>query len=257
MILLHKIYFSLYPSKKTVVIYGGEGKEPLLRMAETYAFKKRFIISRVIENPSDFQRVLPLIKGIDCIVTSGLKESVRDDLIMYCSQNDIPAYIIPTTVDVQLRSARRIKSFSGLVLKLSRPYPSWEYFLVKRAFDILFSSFLLLLVIPLFGILALCIKLEDRGPIFYKQIRLTQNGKEFIIYKFRSMKVNAEQDGIARLSTANDDRITKTGRIIRRLRIDELPQLINVLRGDMSVVGPRPERPEIASESFVPIPLVI
>ena len=97
-------------------------------------------------------------------------------------------------------------------------------------------------------ITGLAIRFSDGGPAFYRQTRLTKDGKEFRIVKFRSMRVDAERDGVARLSTGDkDDRITPIGRVIRKLRIDELPQLFNILSGDMSVVGPRPERPEIAA----------
>jgi lipopolysaccharide/colanic/teichoic acid biosynthesis glycosyltransferase len=98
-------------------------------------------------------------------------------------------------------------------------------------------------------ITAICIKAEDHGPALYKQVRLTKDGKEFEIYKFRSMRTDAEKDGVARLSTgASDSRITKVGKFIRKVRIDELPQLFNIIKGDLTIVGPRPERPEIAKE---------
>ena len=102
---------------------------------------------------------------------------------------------------------------------------------------------------------AAAIKLYDGGPVFYKQVRLTKNGKHFKIIKFRSMRTDAEKDGVARLSTGdNDDRITPIGRIVRKHRLDELPQLINILKGDMSLVGPRPERPEIAEQYYQSMP---
>ena len=97
-------------------------------------------------------------------------------------------------------------------------------------------------------ITALAIKLYDKGPVLYKQKRLTKDGREFYVYKFRSMVVNAEKDGQARLASQNDDRITPVGKFIRKIRFDELPQIFNILFGDMSLVGPRPERPEIAKE---------
>ncbi len=101
---------------------------------------------------------------------------------------------------------------------------------------------------------AAAIKFYDKGPILYKQTRLTKDDKEFKIYKFRSMIVNAEGDGVAKLAKENDDRITPVGHFIRATRIDELPQLFNILKGDMSFVGPRPERPEIANEYCKEIP---
>ena len=102
---------------------------------------------------------------------------------------------------------------------------------------------------------ALAIRLYDGGPAIYRQVRLTTGGREFEILKFRSMRVDAEKDGVARLSSGDaDDRITPIGRIVRKCRLDELPQLINILKGDMSVVGPRPERPEIAERYYTYMP---
>lgn len=115
--------------------------------------------------------------------------------------------------------------------------------------SIAFSTIALIVSSPVFVITAIAIKAVDGGPVFYRQRRLTKDGKLFDVLKFRSMRVDAEKDGVARLSTGeNDDRITPIGRIIRKCRIDELPQLICILSGDMSIVGPRPERPEIAME---------
>ena len=104
--------------------------------------------------------------------------------------------------------------------------------------DIVLSALMLVAASPFMLVTALAIKLEDHGPVLYKQERVTLNGKKFWIYKFRSMIVDAEKQG-ARFSSKNDDRITKVGRVIRALRLDELPQLLNILKGDMSIVGPR------------------
>ena len=120
---------------------------------------------------------------------------------------------------------------------------SLESLIVKRLFDIFFSVLFLLLTLPLTAIVALIIKLYDRGPIFFKQKRLTRNCEEFDILKFRSMIVDAEKDG-AQFTVPNDDRITPIGKFIRATRIDEIPQFINVLKGEMSIVGPRAERVE-------------
>ena len=95
---------------------------------------------------------------------------------------------------------------------------------------------------------AIAVKLYDGGPVLYKQKRLTTDGKEFFVYKFRSMIVDAEKDGRPQLASEEDDRITPVGKILRKFRIDEFPQLFNILKGDMSVVGPRPERPELTEE---------
>ena len=125
---------------------------------------------------------------------------------------------------------------------------------VKRAFDIVSASVLLTVSAPLMLVTAILIKAESKGPVLYRQERVGQNGRSFSIAKFRSMRTDAEGDGKPRWATLNDDRVTRMGHIIRRLRIDELPQLFNVLRGDMSLVGPRPERPFFVEQLTQDIP---
>ena len=134
------------------------------------------------------------------------------------------------------------------MLRVARYNPTPEYLVAKRAFDILVAGTALVVFSPLMIVLALLIRM-DGGTAFYRQKRLTKDGKVFEILKFRSMRMDAEKDGVARLSSGDaDPRITKVGRFIRACRFDELPQLFNILAGDMSIVGPRPERPEIARE---------
>ena len=143
---------------------------------------------------------------------------------------------------------------AGMV-KLSVADPSWLAFsggfdhsiprrLSKRFFDLAAACSLLLVAWPFMLLVAACVALESRGPILYRQTRVGENGRSFELYKFRSMRVDAEADGVARWANKDDDRTTRVGRIIRLSRLDELPQLFNVLRGDMSFVGPRPERPQ-------------
>jgi sugar transferase (PEP-CTERM system associated) len=125
---------------------------------------------------------------------------------------------------------------------------------VKRLFDVLASSLLLICTLPVMIVTAIVIKLHDGGPIFYGQDRVGQGGRVFEILKFRSMRSDAERDGKPKWAKSNDDRITPIGRFIRRTRIDELPQIINVLRGEMSFVGPRPERPYFVRQLVQDIP---
>jgi sugar transferase (PEP-CTERM system associated) len=128
---------------------------------------------------------------------------------------------------------------------------------LERVFDVLASLGLLALTWPLMVLTAIAIKIED-GPaasIFYRQVRVGEGGHPFLLFKFRSMREDAERDGHARWAAANDDRVTRVGRVIRKLRIDELPQILNVLNGEMSLVGPRPERPEFVSQLNTKIPL--
>ncbi|MEY4767208.1 MAG: hypothetical protein RI907_3881 [Pseudomonadota bacterium] len=125
---------------------------------------------------------------------------------------------------------------------------------VKRVFDILFSSLLLLIASPIMLITMIAIKLESEGPIIYKQERVGRGGKSFMCLKFRSMRTDAEKNGVAVWACKNDPRITRVGKLIRKTRIDELPQLLSVLRGEMSMVGPRPERPSFVAELKEKIP---
>jgi sugar transferase (PEP-CTERM system associated) len=125
---------------------------------------------------------------------------------------------------------------------------------IKRIFDILCSSILLVLTLPVMVFTALLIKLDSPGPIFYRQERVGANGSRFLVTKFRSMRVDAEDDGQPRWASEHDDRVTRVGQVIRRLRIDELPQLLNVLKGEMSLVGPRPERPYFVEKLTEQIP---
>lgn len=157
-------------------------------------------------------------------------------------------FVIPRVGDVLMSGAWPMHMFHLPMLRVGRYMANPEYLFIKRAMDIVISLAALIVLSPVFLITALAVK-SDGGPAFYKQVRLTKDGKRFEILKFRSMRVDAEKDGVARLSTGDkDDRITKVGHIIRACRLDELPQLLNILRGDLSIVGPRPERPEIAAQ---------
>jgi sugar transferase (PEP-CTERM system associated) len=126
--------------------------------------------------------------------------------------------------------------------------------LAKRSFDIVSSSLLLLIASPLMLLAALAIRLDSRGPVFYRQERVGLGGRTFQCVKFRSMRTDAESDGVARWATKNDSRVTRIGAFMRKTRIDELPQLLSVLRGEMSIVGPRPERPEFVAKLKDQIP---
>ena len=161
---------------------------------------------------------------------------------------------MPKISDVILVGAEELHIFDTPIL-LSREYSlSMEQRFIKRTIDIIGAVILLLITLPLMLLTALAVKLYDRGPVLYKQIRCTIDQKQFYIMKFRSMRIDAEKDGVARLAQKNDNRITPVGRFIRKCRLDELPQLFNILKGDMSFIGPRPERPEIIAQYVEIIP---
>ncbi len=239
-------YYANYSLQKTGVVYDmRRGVEGLFgRYGMTHKFDVKFTCT-VEDCLEDLSRLDSLTNVFLC----GVHSKERNIIMKYCVANGIVVYIIPRVGDVIMSGAKKIHMFHLPMMRVDRYNPPPEYFLAKRALDVLMSVFLLALFSPVMLLAALCIKLEDGGPVFYKQTRLTKDGKEFRIVKFRSMVVTAEEDGVARLSTGRvDARVTKVGRLIRRWRIDELPQLFNVLGGSMSLVGPRPERPEIAAE---------
>mgnify|MGYP002529465215 CR=1 FL=1 len=172
----------------------------------------------------------------------------RNDVLKYCYAKKVRAYVIPKISDIILMGADRIHVFDTPFM-LSRGYTlSFDQRFGKRTLDIILSVLLLIAASPFMLLTALAIKLYDHGPVFYSQVRCTKGGKEFAIYKFRSMIVDAEKKGGVQLAKEHDERITPVGRVIRAARIDELPQLFNILKGDMSFVGPRPERPELIEE---------
>lgn len=131
---------------------------------------------------------------------------------------------------------------------------SFGYEASKRTLDIVGASLLLLTLTPVIALIALLVRITSKGPVIFKQVRLTKGGKSFTMYKFRSMRQDAEKTSGAVWATRNDSRVTRIGKILRRTRLDELPQLVNVLTGEMSLIGPRPERPEIAEELSKELP---
>ena len=238
----------LYPPAKTIIIYDNNA-----------AFRKGVKIAE--QNPRRFQLIgqfdakegteeaISRLKnsGAEAVMLCGVHSSERNDVLKYCIEHNIPAYIRPNIGDYLVNSSQSMQMASLPILLCQRSQPSPLFTLVKRVFDIVFSLVFLIVTSPILLIVAVLIHSYDKGPVFYTQTRLTKDAKEFKIYKFRSMRVDAEKNG-ARLAAANDDRITPIGKFIRATRIDELPQMINILKGDMSVVGPRPERPELAAQ---------
>ena len=231
---------------RAVVIFRNE--DDLQRMVDMDRFSKRFILEQYIEDPQDLQDVVERIEGYEAVFLAGVNASLRNGIAKYCVENDIPGLFLPHVGDIIMAGAFHIRSFHAPILSVRRAYPVPEYMFIKRVFDIVFSLLALLILSPLMLVIAAVIRCHDGGPAIYRQIRLTRGGEEFEMFKFRSMRVDAESDGVARLASDGDSRITPVGRWLRATRLDELPQLFNILKGDMTVVGPRPERPEIAEE---------
>ncbi len=245
-VLAHKWYYHAFPPKKSAIIYGRRyGIEELI---QDYGLQKKFKVSFAVDAEECIED-LEMLQGMDTVFVSGVSSHQRNVILKYCVTNGVDVYVIPRIGDIIMSGAKKMHMFHLPVLRVGRCNPRPEEKFLKRLFDIVSSALVLLVVSPVMIVTAIAIKAHDGGPVFYKQDRLTLDGKIFKVMKFRSMRVDAEKDGVARLSTGDkDDRITPVGRVIRKLRIDELPQLLNILGGSMSVVGPRPERPEIAAQ---------
>lgn len=248
-----KWYFKTHPPKKTIVVYGNRtGMEQLV---DEYGLDKKFEVKNVIDAEECIANLQKYLKDMEVVFFFDVHSHDRNIILKYCVKQNLDAYVIPRIGDVLMSSARQMHMFHLPILRVGRYSPTMEYIFIKRLIDILFSSIALIILLPVMLVAAIAIYITDKGPVFYKQCRLTKDGKRFDVLKFRSMRVDAEKDGVARLSTGDkDDRITPVGHIIRKTRIDELPQLLNILKGHMTIVGPRPERPEIAAqyEEFLP-----
>lgn len=240
------IYRALFPPLDVLLIYDGSHKDLFVEKVRTR--RHQFQITETVRACDDYELMYGEIDKHEAVMLWDLDASVRNRLHKYCYEKSKETYVMPKIMDIVLRGATTLHFFdTPLMLTKSSPI-EFEQEFIKRAFDIVFSVFLIILLSPFMLITALCIKAYDKGPVLYKQIRCTVNNREFYIYKFRSMITEAEKDGVARLASRNDDRITPVGRVIRKIRFDELPQLFNVLKGDMSFVGPRPERPQIIEQ---------
>lgn len=242
----HHAYFKIFPPQATAVIY--DTRQGMEKLIGKYGLDTKYKVV-LTATADECIANLAMLDGVSTVFMSGIHSHDRNVILKYCVENNIGIFVIPRIGDTIMSGAYPMHMFHLPMLKVGRYHPQPEYLFIKRLLDIVISAVALVVLSPIFLVTAIAIKVTDHGPVFYKQIRLTKDGKEFGILKFRSMRVDAEKDGVARLSSGeHDDRITPVGRVIRACRIDELPQLLNILKGELSIVGPRPERPEIAAQ---------
>lgn len=244
-IIIH-VYNRIFQPWKILLIYGERPAADLVYKVE--ARRDKYAIYDAINIDEGIDVIHEKMKDFQAVIIGDISAVKRNDMLKYCYANKIRAYVIPKISDIILMGAEKIHVFDTPFL-LSKGYAlSFDQRFWKRVLDLIIAVPMLIIASPVMLLTAIAIKLYDKGPVFYKQVRCTLYEKEFPIYKFRSMIVNAESDGVAMLARENDDRITPVGKFIRATRIDELPQLFNIIKGDMSFVGPRPERPEIMRE---------
>ena len=253
----NKIYRTAFPPRELLLIHGDRPIADICKKFESrkdkykitkYEHIKKGAAELCKEILSEYQN-----GEINAVVIWDINEKDRNTILKFCYSQSIRVYVMPKISDVILVGSEELHVFDTPIL-LTREYSlSMEQRFIKRSIDVVCSLILLVITSPLMLLTALAIKLYDGGPVLYKQERLTKDGEPFMIYKFRSMTTHSEDAG-ARLAAKEDARITPVGRVIRAIHFDELPQLFNILKGEMSVVGPRPERQIIADQYTEEIP---
>ncbi|MFI3175859.1 MAG: exopolysaccharide biosynthesis polyprenyl glycosylphosphotransferase [Eubacteriales bacterium] len=245
--LAHSFYRFVYPPRKLVLFHGNRNIEDILYKFQSRSDKYKIIRCVNIEVGKE-QLLEEIQNATEGVVIWDVDTAIRKELMKYCYAHSVRVYMMPKITDILVRGSEQLHLFDTPIL-LNREYSlTVGERVIKRTVDLVCAIFLCLITMPIMLIAAIVIHAYDKGPVLYKQVRCTRHMKEFTIYKFRSMRVDAEKDGVARLAKQNDNRITPIGQFIRMTRIDELPQLFNIIRGEMTFVGPRPERPEIIAQ---------
>lgn len=238
------LFEKLFPPRQMLLVYGNR---PSLALMDKMNFRKdRYQIKAIVHIKKGVERIEEMIGDYDAVVICDVPSPIRNHILKYCYGNGKRAYMTPKISDILVRSAEDVNLFDTPLIMTRNGRISIEQAFMKRTMDLVIAGMACVVAAPFMALTALAVKLQDGGPVIYKQKRLTMGGKEFYVYKFRSMRMDAELDGVARLARSKDQRITPVGKWIRKVRLDELPQLFNILKGEMSLVGPRPERPEIS-----------
>ncbi len=240
-----RIYLILFPRKRLLLVYGTNSMSQLMNRIDTREDKYEIALTMSIDCGLD--QIMEKSREYDGVIIGDIPAGIRNKLLKRCYGENVRSYTVPKLSDILLRSSVELNIFDA-PLYLSRNYNglAWDQKFFKRLVDIVAASLLLLVTSPFFLIIVALIKCTDNGPAFYTQERLTVDGKVFRIYKFRTMIVDAEKKSGPVKAGDKDPRILPVGHFLRATRLDELPQLLNILKGDMSMVGPRPERPELA-----------
>ena len=237
------IYFRLHPARRIIAVFNDDAKgfDFIKKMA---VFADRFKIESGLNvEHTDMDVIKRKIDKYDAVAICDIDKQKQKEIMTYCYTNQKRTYLLPDITDIVLNNGYEIQIGDTPVIMSRNQGLTLEQAFIKRLGDLLLSIVGILITSPIMLICAIAIKLDDGGPIFFKQNRITRNGKIFNIIKFRSMVTDADKDG-AKKAENDDLRITRVGKVIRSCRVDELPQLFNVLKGEMSIVGPRPERIE-------------
>lgn len=244
-------YRKIFPPLQVVEIYG-EHVNHLYEKVNGVPYK--YHVGKMLSYKENETVLREAMEGSDAVLVNDLPAEEKNRILKLCFEMDKRAYFVPKLSDVIVKGSEELNLFdTPLFLSRNHGIPLMER-AIKRLFDVVLSVLALVVLSPVFLITALAIKVEDGGAVFYRQERCTFDGKRFWILKFRSMIEDAEKDGKPHPAGEHDDRITRVGRIIRACRVDELPQLLNIIKGEMSIVGPRPERVEHVEKYTQEIP---
>lgn len=250
-IVVMNIYHKLFNPYELLHIYADENDNISKRFLNQHL---NYVIKDKVSCFDTMENIISHIDNFDLVMIDDIPVDKREIIQNICYSKEKKVYFVPSIIDIINKNSKYSHLLdTPLYFSKNNVMPVLEK-IVKRIGDIFISAVGIIITSPIMIAVAAAIFFYDKGPVFYKQARYTQDGKIFKIIKFRSMIQNAESDGKARLASENDDRITPVGHFIRACRIDELPQFFNILKGDMSIVGPRPERPEIADEYCKQLP---
>ncbi len=237
-----RLYRVIYPQRRVLLVYGEHPVASL--MGKMHTRSDRIKVCECVHISVGEEELERKISRYEGVVICDVPSHTRNMILKHCYGKSIRTYTTPKISDILLGSAEKLHMFDTPLLLSRNAGLTADQKFVKRLMDIVLSLAALVLLSPIFLMISIAVKMYDGGPVFYRQDRCTRDGKVFSICKFRSMVVDAEKDGHSIPATDGDPRITPVGRVIRACRMDELPQLFNILKGDMSIVGPRPERVE-------------
>lgn len=249
--LSNNIYYRANPPRRLLIIHNNPEKLEVV-VDKLKAYQNRYKIEKIMS--FDDEMLHRSIKSSNSVLLVDLPPTEKEAVVEYCYKRGKEVYFTPSIADIMINNATHELIDDISILAYEAHGLTIEQRMIKRAADFLLSLTALVLTSPIFLAQAIAIRFEDGGPVFFKQQRTTKGGRFFNVLKFRTMIVGAEKHRGAVLAEHGDKRITKVGRVLRKTRLDELPQLINILRGDMSIVGPRPERPELTVEYEKNIP---
>lgn len=258
------LYYKINPPHDMVLISGGVNgltvKKKIDRRDDKYLINESIQLEDIRNSDSQMslddvlEKVFERISAHEAVILNDIPADERNAILKYCYEQGVRTYVVPKISDIIMGGADDINLFDTPLQLVSGTGISESERVVKRAMDLILGGISIIIAAPVMLLIAIAIKLEDGGPIFFIQERVTKDGKLFSMVKFRSMIENANIEGEVKGTTKDDKRITKVGEIIRRYRLDEIPQLINIIKGDMSLVGPRPECKEFHEKYCEEIP---